>query len=82
MEFGDSVKLMATYKKWNVRYVVGNPDIFTKVTTEAGSPMIRSKALGKISMVENHGWRGWVENDAGHRIYETAAEKRFTDKSA
>lgn len=73
---------MATHKKWNVRYVVGNPDIFTKVTTEADSPMLRSKALEKIDIIEGHGWRGWVEDDAGHRIYETTAEKRFTDKSA
>lgn len=73
---------MATHKKWYVRYVVGNPDIITKVTTEAESPMLRSKALEKISMIDDHDWRGWVEDDAGHRIYETAAEKLFKDKSA
>jgi len=40
--------------------------------------MMRRKALEKISMIEKHDWRGWVEDDAGTRIYETEAEKRFT----
>ena len=73
---------MAKSKKWNVRYVVGNPDIFTKITTEAESLMLRSKALEKIGVIEGHDWRGWVEDDAGNRIYETAAEKRFTNTTA
>jgi hypothetical protein len=68
---------MATNKRWNVKFVAGNPDIFTKVRTEPDSPMMRSKALEKISVIESHDWRGWVEDDAGNRIYETTAEKRF-----
>ena len=38
---------------------------------------MRSEALEAISHIDNHGWRGWVEDDAGNRIYETATEKDF-----
>lgn len=35
----------ATQKVWNLQYVAGNPAMFSRVTTAAGSPMKRSEAL-------------------------------------
>lgn len=73
---------MRSNKKWYVRFVAGNPEIFNKVRTEPSSPMMRSKALETVSVIESHDWRGWIEDDAGNRIYETNAEKCFKGASA
>ncbi|WP_139339104.1 hypothetical protein [Marinobacter lutaoensis] len=73
---------MALKKKWYVRFIPGGTRESTKVVTSERSPMIRSFALDNISGIEQSGWRGWVEDEAGHRIYETAAEKRSKDKFA
>jgi len=62
---------------WNLKYVVGNPAMFTKVTSCADNPMERRKALEAGEMLATHGWRVWVEsqNDPGKRIFESEAEK-------
>ena len=73
---------MATNKKWIVKFVAGNPEIFSKVRTDPSSPMTRSLALDAIGIVENHGWRGWVEDTDGQRIYETTVEKQFSHSHA
>jgi len=44
--------------------------------------MTRSLAFEAIGIVENNSWRGWVEDTAGKRIYETAVEKQFSDSHA
>ncbi|WP_136631138.1 hypothetical protein [Marinobacter salsuginis] len=69
---------MASRKKWYVRFIAGNPEIFSDVKTEPRSPMMRSEALEAIGHIDNNGWRGWVEDESGNRIYETATEKRYT----
>lgn len=70
---------MATQSVWNLKYVVGNPAMFSNVTTAAGSPMKRSEALNGAQTIEaNGGWRVWVEHaETGKRIFESAAEKQF-----
>jgi len=40
--------------------------------------MMRGEALEAIGHIDNKGWRGWVEDGSGNRIYETATEKRYT----
>lgn len=42
---------MATEKVWNVHYVVGNPSMFSKVTTAAGGPFRRAEALRYAEVV-------------------------------
>lgn len=68
---------MATNRVWNVKYVVGNPAMFSKVTTDASGPYRRADALeGAKHVAENGGgWRVWVEHaTTGERIFESAAE--------
>lgn len=63
-------------KIWNLKYVVGNPAIFSHVTACADNPMSRAEALASAETVANNGgWRVWVERDTGERIFESAAEK-------
>lgn len=70
---------MASKKVWNLKFVAGNPSMFSKVTTAAGSPMLRSDALEGAEIVSKHGWRVWVEHaESQKRIFESAAEKQFT----
>lgn len=69
---------MSKHKVWSLQYVVGNPKIFTKVTTAAGCPMSRSEALAGAQTIDSNGggWRVWVVHErTGERIYESAAEK-------
>jgi len=63
---------------WNLKYVVGNPAMFTKVTSCSDNPMERRKALEAGEMLSGHGWRVWVEsaNDQSKRIFESEAEKK------
>lgn len=69
---------MATQKVWNVKYVVGNPAMFSKVTVAAGGPFRRADALNAAETIAGNGWRAWVEHhETGKRIFESAAELRF-----
>lgn len=71
---------MTTQKVWNLKYVAGNPAMFSKVTTAAGSPMKRSDALEGAQSIDANGggWRVWVEHaESGKRIFESAAEMQF-----
>ena len=67
---------------WNLKYVVGNPAMFTKVTSCSDNPMERRKALEAGEMLSGHGWRVWVEsvNEPTRRIFESEVEK--THRSA
>lgn len=73
--------IMASQKIWVLKYVVGNPMIFSKVTTAAGSPMKRSEAIEGAQTISTNGgnWRVWVENaESGKRIFESEVEKQHT----
>ena len=65
-------------KIWNLKYVVGNPAMFSRVTSCADNPMSRGNALSAAETVAANGggWRVWVEReDTGERIFESAPEK-------
>ena len=65
-------------KIWNLKYVVGNPAIFSHVTACADNPMSRAEALSSAETIAKNGggWRVWVDrNETGERIFESAAEK-------
>lgn len=65
-------------KVWNLMYVVGNPAMFTRVTSCADNPMSRADALGAAERVAGNGggWRVWVEHhNKADRIFESQAEK-------
>ncbi|WP_316157795.1 hypothetical protein [Cupriavidus sp. BIC8F] len=65
---------------WNLKYVVGNPTMFTKVTSDADNPKTRADALADASKVALNGWRVWVEHaETGVRIFESEAELAHTD---
>ncbi len=68
---------MATNRVWLVKYVAGNPKHFSRVTTAAGGPFLRSHALSSAQHVADNGggWRVWVEHQGtGKRIFESPAE--------
>ncbi|MFC7462058.1 hypothetical protein [Hydrogenophaga defluvii] len=65
-------------KIWNLKYVAGNPAMFTRVTSCADNPMTRAHALLAAEVVSKNGggWRVWVERiDTLERIFESAAER-------
>lgn len=68
---------MSTRMKWTVKFIAGNPEIFSAVRTVPESPMRRGQALETVSVFERRDWRGWVEDAAGNRIYETTAEQEY-----
>ncbi|WP_151072933.1 hypothetical protein [Cupriavidus oxalaticus] len=69
---------------WNLKYVIGNPAMFTKVTNDAGNPRSQAEALADAEKVACNGWRVWVEHtNTGVRIFESEAEQAHvsaTDK--
>lgn len=66
-------------KIWELRYVAGNPKLFSLVTTSGDSPYRRAEALAAAQTVTGNcgGWRVWVEHSGtGERIFESEAEKQ------
>lgn len=69
---------MSAQKVWSVKYVAGNPAMFSKVTEADGGPFRRAAALEACEHVARNGWRAWVEHHAtGKRIFESEAELQF-----
>ncbi len=68
---------MATQRIWHLRYVAGNPAIFSRVITATGGPFKRSEALqdAEAIVANSPSWRVWVERDDGTRIFESPAER-------
>jgi hypothetical protein len=74
---------MASHKAWNLKYVAGNPTLFSNVTTAAGCPMKRSEALEGAETIAANGWRVWIEHtDSGKRIFESDVEKKHSGVNA
>lgn len=53
---------MTPKKVWHLKYVVGNPRYYSKVTTEAGGPYLRNEAIRLCLNQITPGWRCWVEH--------------------
>lgn len=69
---------MATQKCWILKYVAGNPAIFTRVHTDASGPGRRGEVLEAAEKVAANGWRAWVEHAlTGERIFESEVEKVY-----
>jgi hypothetical protein len=70
---------MATNKVWLLRYIAGNPAMFSTVITADDQPKSRADALSGAAVIERNtggAWRAWVEHTStGERIYESPAEK-------
>ena len=65
-------------KIWNVKFVAGNPDIFSEVKMASGSPFTRAAADEAFSNLTRKGWRAWMEHaETGERITESNVEKAF-----
>lgn len=74
---------MAPQKNWIVKYVAGNPAMFTRETTDAAGAIKRSAALEAGEKLAAHGWRVWVEHAVtGERIFESEAEKVHSETSS
>jgi hypothetical protein len=69
---------MATQKCWTLKYVAGNPAMFTRVHSDASGPERRSDVLKAAEKVAANGWRVWVEHAVtGERIFESDVEKAY-----
>lgn len=67
---------MATQEVWIIKYVAGNPAMFTRVTTDAAGAIMRGDALAGAEKVAANGWRVWVEHAVSReRIFESDVEK-------
>jgi nitrogen fixation/metabolism regulation signal transduction histidine kinase len=66
-----------TTKVWNLMYALGNTG---RVMGDAGNPQIRSKALNGAAVIDQNGWRVWVEhNTTKERVFENEREKAFRE---
>jgi hypothetical protein len=62
---------------WNLKYVAGNPALFTKTTEFGDNPLVRTDALKSAEKLANNGWRVWIEHaTSGKRIFESLAEQQ------
>jgi hypothetical protein len=69
---------VASQKVWSVKYIAGNPAVFSHVRTDAGGPYRRADALAAAEKVAGNSWRVWVEHhETGKRIFESEAERQF-----
>ncbi|MFC5550310.1 hypothetical protein [Massilia aerilata] len=69
---------MATQKCWTLKYVAGNPAMFSRVRTDASGPGRRGEVLEAAEKVAANGWRVWVEHAvSGERIFESEVEKAY-----
>lgn len=67
---------------WNLKYVAGNPEMFSKVTHAADNPRTRADALVDAAKVSRNGWRVWVEHaSTGVRIFESDVERAHSGKA-
>ena len=76
---------MATNRVWVVRFIAGNPALYSTVRTCPGSPYKRSGALSVANGIADNGggWRVWVEHAVSEeRIFESAAEVSHRKASA
>lgn len=65
---------------WNLMYVVGNPTMFTNVTSNASNPLPRAEAIAGAELIGANGWRVWVEHiDSKKRIFESEQERTFLE---
>lgn len=53
---------MSKQKVWNVKYVAGNPKVYSRVTTAAGGPYRRGEAVDYALSIIHPSWRAWVEH--------------------
>ncbi len=68
-------------KNWNLMYIAGNPDMFTKVRSCGSNPVKRSEALKGAEKLADNGWRVWVEHkETGARIFESEIEKEYKER--
>lgn len=74
---------MANQRSWHLRYVAGNPAMFSRVTTAAGGPFRRREAVNDAQRILDFSpsWRIWVERDDGTRAFESPAEMEHRQAS-
>jgi hypothetical protein len=69
---------MTTQKCWTLKYVAGNPAMFSRVRSNASCPGRRGEVLDAAVKVAANGWRAWVEHAVtGERIFESEVEKAY-----
>ncbi len=70
---------MNSRKIWNVQFVAGNPQLFSKIRSDPNNPATRSVAIKKAEKLEAYGWRVWVESaQTGEIIFQSKAERHMS----
>lgn len=76
---------MSSTKVWLLKYVAGNPAMFSRVRSSADNPMTRSQAMEGFRTItrDSPGWRVWVERDGDEsdRVAESDAEKQWKEEN-
>ncbi len=63
-------------KIWNLKFVCGNPKLFSQITSASDNPMTKAKALEGFDIITANGWRVWIEHaQTGRRIAESDVER-------
>jgi hypothetical protein len=69
---------MASNKVWVVKFVAGNPRIYSVV--RSSEALKRGEAIARAKSIDDR-WRVWVEHvSSGQRIFESSAEVEFRSK--
>lgn len=70
---------MASNKVWYLKFVAGNPNLFSQVRTS--EPLTQREALDRFSVIDD-GWRKWIENANGKILKMNQAEQEWRAKSS
>lgn len=65
-----------TKKVWHLKYVIGNPRIYTKITTDSGGPYLRNEAIRLCLNQICEDWRCWVEHSVTGEVIERNATEQ------
>ena len=64
-----------------IKFIAGNPEIFSEIRTSRHSPSTLEDAMSELSTIDSHGWRGWIEDKDGNRVKETTTETLWAAKN-
>lgn len=57
-----------------IKFIAGNPAVFSKVRTNPDTYMTLDEAMEDFSFINDRAWRGWIEDKDGNRVKETTTE--------
>lgn len=65
-----------------IKFIAGNPAVFSKVRTNPDTYMTLDEAMEDFAFINDRAWRGWIEDKDGNRVKETTTETLWAGRSA